>query len=140
MKRTYDPQGIVYSAVEDRGYVKGWSLKVFFIRQVVKLVEEIAELCSHVRYEGPVDELLLDVMKLGLRAHRLFDDKSLWDREMAIVVADSLCEELADAQVVLFCAAETFSRMENEEFDIIKSAASKAIGDITRGVRGAETD
>lgn len=134
-----NPQGVVYSAVEDRGYTKGWTDEQFAARQMAKLIEEMGELSELAKSQfGVPPAYALHLHGAAVLARDIFD-KGDWGGAV-ITSVEKAKEELADIQVVLFCMAEAISRMENEEFDIIKSAVSKAIGDITRGVRGAETD
>jgi len=47
-------------------------------------------------------------------------------------------EELADLQVVLYCAAATLGEILGREVDLAEEALRKARRDVERGVRGGE--
>lgn len=125
-------QEAVFKSVEARGYVKGWTEEQFFGRQVCKLLEELGELSRYARLPG----LLSGILALGYRARGVFDDRKAWERlGPGAGYAPEMEEELADLQVVLFCAAEAVGRMRGERFDLVEAAMRKAGKDVERLVR-----
>ena len=128
-------QDDVYNAVWLRGYMDGWTDEQFLARQVVKLVEEVAESMAHLLtmpgYFGA------EVRNAGASARWLFDRNEAWE-DVALRDVDGLANELADLQVVLFCAAKALGKMTGTRFDVVEAAVVKAQADVGRGVRGMD--
>lgn len=132
------PQETVYTAVVERGYREGWTAEQFVARQAVKLVEEVAEIAEALILPPAI---LGQILRVGEDAGNVFDrvkDTRVWE-DATIVDMLALQKELADAQVVLFCAAEALNEVLNkhgeERFDVVAAAQAKAMADVTRGVR-----
>lgn len=145
-----EDQQLVYELVERRGYCAGWTVGELLARQVVKLQEELTELVVvSLPREGYWNHYGPAAVAMGIGACVLFDAPKgeldgAWgqvDRYLAEADLDRIGNELADLQVVLFCAAESLSMLReqrNEEpFDLIEAALAKAAGDVERGVRKA---
>lgn len=138
-------QQAVYAAVEARGYTAGWSSIQFLARQIAKLTEELAEAYDLIEYDAD-DPLAFDfdleLGRAGRAARRFFDERTAWDRtEVGPQDVDefvaSMRQELADCQVVLFCAAHALARFDGAPFDVVEEALKKATADVSRGVRGS---
>lgn len=132
------PQERVYQSVSDRGYTRNWTDDQFLARQLAKLTEEVAEAVGGVAVDAwtPTQDWLEQLHWAGQSARAAFDDAEMWDNagpEDAV----ALRKELADCQVVLFCAAQALARHTGESFDVVTAAVEKATADVTRGVRGA---
>lgn len=132
------PQETVYTAVVERGYREGWTAEQFVARQAVKLVEEVAEIAEALILPPAI---LGQILRVGEDAGNVFDrgkDTRVWEGA-TIVDMQALQKELADAQVVLFCAAEALNEVLNkhgeERFDVVAAAQAKATADVMRGVR-----
>jgi len=128
------PQTFVYSRVKARGYVDGWTQEQFVGRNLFKLAEELGEAvrCTHIGdyHTGATHNKFtcaLEIIGTGEFASRQFDECQGW--RVAIPDPDALRSELADLQVVLFCAAEALG------LDIVRAATEKAARDVERGVR-----
>ena len=134
----------VFELVKARGYLDDWTLAQFLCRQVVKLQEELAELTeTALPNTGGWRDELRATLYAGNKARHRFDlprETSLprW-RDAAGRVSGAgrvgkVREELADLQVVLFCAAQAVSLMCGP-FDVVEAALEKAEGDVGKGVR-----
>lgn len=134
----------VFELVKARGYLDDWTLGQFLCRQVVKLQEELAELTESALPNTPGWRgELRATLYAGNKARHRFDlswETSLqhW-RDAAKHVSNvsrimEIREELADLQVVLFCAAQAISLI-LEPFDVVEAALEKAEGDVEKGVR-----
>jgi len=138
-ERLTDYQGEIYRAIVERGYRKGWSACEFLGRQIVKLYEEIGELAYTILDPNHCD-LAREIEMLTEQARIVFDnqDKKYWrDATNKIGRKDipHIRSELADTQVVLFCAAQGAGQMIGKEFNLLFWAWHKARDDIERGVR-----
>lgn len=118
----------VAQAVAARGYRTGWSKSEFVIRQVEKLIEEVAEIAGEVPLAPDLD---VEIGVAGERARNIFTRQKPGfspgepDEEQVAAVQ----KELADLQVVIFCLADELG------FDVQQAAFDKATKDIQRGVR-----
>lgn len=126
-------QARIVDAVARRGYLNGYSPEQVEARQVVKLVEELAELvdCVRPRLSGYDAELWAamteNAVTAGRLARLLFDGGDWHNAEPSILYgADG---EAADMAVVL----SVFATMRN--FDLMQAAHEKAVQDVERGVR-----
>lgn len=117
----------IYAATEARGYAADWTPEQFAARQVIKAVEELAELVAHVR-GVPIDfAAIRRVMRdAGDRARVLFDNTDAWGGASVMSGADT---EAADVAVTLANFAVAWG------FDLLRVAESKATADIERGKR-----
>ena len=127
----------VYDAVAARGYTEGWTDGQFVARQLCKLTEELDEATLHIHL--PDSRLswgrwLFHLSNAGISARDEFDNKDRWN-DAWISDLEALRSELADLQVVLFCAAEALARATGEPFDVVQKAKEKALADVERGVR-----
>lgn len=130
-------QRMVCEFVARRGYREGWTAEEFLARNIAKLQEELAEASEHV----PVSTLNDALRTVGDFARFVFDnhDKRLWAvGEIPAEDLKALRSELADCQVVLFCLAGAVGDIEDERFDVVSAALSKAIADWKRGVRNGK--
>lgn len=123
----------IYEATVARGYADGWTPEQFAARQVIKAVEELAELVELVAISGDpvvaseIKHFQRVVKDAGSRARILFDhgDK-FWGR---VLIHPDANTEAADVAITLanFAAAR--------EFDLLEAAESKVTADIERGKR-----
>jgi NTP pyrophosphatase (non-canonical NTP hydrolase) len=143
-------QTAVYTAVESRGYMKGWTAFQALHRQLAKLAEELAEVVEASDFM-PTDGFALLAVEAGQSARRVFDlnkpHQLPWAEfadippALQVEAAARMSKELADMQVVLLCAAELVGKVlaeagvEDSHFDVLAAASRKATGDIDRGVR-----
>ena len=126
-------QNDVYNAVLARGYREGWSAEQFVARQIAKLAEEVAEASYHIP-SMEFYQWVIGLRNTGWAAKFAFDRPDYWD--VATVAAyEGLAKELADVQVVLFCAAAALGELTGEPFDLVQAARDKALADVGRGVR-----
>jgi len=122
------PQDAVVDCVDKRGYRKGWTDEEFLARQLVKLLEELGELAECMILPQNARNLLVSA---GKEAKALFDNEEIWagskwrDEKSQL----NAVKEVADMQVVLFCAADAM------QVDSSAQAASKAKKDVERGTR-----
>jgi hypothetical protein len=144
-----EDQQLVCELVQRRGYREGWTASEFLVRNVIKLQEELAELTGvSLPRIGTFNNYGPALMLVGVVARTVFDaPKDDFDVEWAATNErlrdpkwiDAIGQELADMQVVLFCAAEALSslyeRQDAEPFDLIEAALKKAAADVDRGVR-----
>jgi len=137
-------QDKVYTAVAERGYREGWSAEQFLARQLCKMVEEINEAQESVYHTDPTYDTRIHL-------DRTKEDRLMWAARYAKVKFDNkehpgwygigiedpqaLIDELADMQVVLFCAAAAAAELTGQPVDIVQLAVDKATADIARGVR-----
>ena len=126
-------QNEVYEAVVARGYREGWRVDLFLARQVVKLVEEVAEAGALVAWLP--NYFRAEIRNAGASARWLFDSEEKWV-DQDVPEPEALAKELADLQVVLFCAAAALGELTGEPFDVVQAAREKATADVARGVRG----
>jgi len=122
------PQDAVVDCVDKRGYRKGWTDEEFLARQLVKLLEELGELAECMILPQQVRNLLVPASR---EAKVLFDNKEIWSGARWRGEKDKInaVQEIADMQVVLFCAADAM------KVDSSAQAASKAQKDVERGTR-----
>lgn len=125
-------QNEVYEAVVARGYREGWRVDLFLARQVVKLVEEVAEAGALVAWLP--NYFRAEIRNAGASARWLFDSEEKWV-DQDVPEPEALAKELADLQIVLFCAASALSELMNQEINLVELAVEKATKDIERGVR-----
>lgn len=119
----------VYNFIDQRGYRRGWTAQQFVVRQVLKLIEEVAEAALLVSFD---DEIMprATIDAAGSLARAAFDQMPP-TAYAAVRDYDELAQELADIQVVVFAMAQAL------DFDVIQAARDKARLDVRRGVRGA---
>ena len=128
------PQQRVMAAVYRRGYRDGWSAENFLVRQVAKLAEELGEVAEQI--ERGMSPGLAFAIRQAAGSGKFHFDSGYWtcppldDDQL-----EALAGELADMQVVLFCAAATVSEILGEEIDLVGMAVAKAETDIKRGAR-----
>lgn len=116
----------IYAATEARGYAAGWTPQQFAARQVIKAVEELAELVECIDVpDVRFDDLIIDIKRAAQSARWLFDDESVWD----YTVKPGADTEAADVAVTLANFAVAWG------FDLLKTAEDKATADIERGKR-----
>ena len=125
------PQRMVYSQVAQRGYAEGWTPAQFAARQLVKMVEEVAELAAYINLPTDTDSgmgMYLNLQEAGAKARRLFDaeGKEQW---AGAHIYPQAADEAADVQVALYCLAEALGMNAQDE------AIRKAADDRRRGVR-----
>lgn len=132
-------QADVALAVERRGYRDGWREESFLARQVAKFVEELGELMMLIYPRGRdfLPKWKEDLLISATRARLAFDDVEDWERA-EVGDLEAIKGELADLQVVLFCAAQAVGELCGDGFDVVEAARQKALGDVERGVRDAE--
>lgn len=125
-------QAQIVASVARRGYLDGWSDEELMARQVVKLAEELGELASTIETDSPkLGFLLAKIVTLGNDARTVFDQRVPFVG--ATVHSGPAAAELVDIAVVLACAAHALSIS-----DVMAAAATKARGDVARGVRNGE--
>lgn len=126
----------IYERTTQRGYVTGWTDHQFAARQVVKAVEELAELVDCVEFAPVQFQLFVDLMHhVGATARRLFDDKHVWQH---VYVKPGAGSEACDVAVTLANFAAAYERISGQRFDVLEGALMKAKGDVKRGVRGSD--
>ena len=76
-----------------------------------------------------------EIRNAGASARWLFDSEEKWV-DQDVPEPEALAKELADLQVVLFCAAAALGELTGEPFDVVQAAREKATADVARGVRG----
>jgi hypothetical protein len=145
-------QAAVYTAVERRGYMAGWTHFQALHRQLAKLTEELAEVVEASDFM-PTDGFALLAVEAGQSARRAFDQNTPHQPPWAefadihpalqVEAAARMSKELTDMQVVVLCAAELVGKVlaeagvEDGYFDVLAAAHKKATADVRRGVRGA---
>ena len=135
MTMTKHIQEAVAGFVAERGYRDGYSASGFAVRQILKATEELGEIVVALGMHLPglfVESLL----HAANEARSLFDQG--WGDEWGEITpqeAREVLAELADLQVVLFCAAEALAEILGEDFDLARAALEKAKADVKRGVR-----
>jgi len=128
MQSSEELQYAIVSAVYARGYDAGDAP-----RQLVKMLEEIAELSEAFDVEAPRLEkqagcLYCNVGAMGEEARELFDSKE----DCGFVRdANAAIHELKDMMVTVCCLAHALG-----VDDILAEAATKAAQDLKRGRRG----
>ncbi len=123
-------QAQTVAAVAQRGYLDGWTDGELLALQVVKLVEELAELAECVEGDDPVlADFLRIVRRLNKPARRLFDRREAFVGAECINTKQAR-SELTDCAVVLSVAAHAL-----DVPDVMYAASVKARQDVTRGVR-----
>ncbi len=123
-------QAQTVAAVAQRGYLDGWTDGELLALQVVKLVEELAELAECVEGDDPVlADFLRIVRRLNKPARRLFDRREAFVGAECINTKQAR-SELTDCAVVLAVAAHALGIP-----DVMFAASVKARQDVTRGVR-----
>lgn len=129
-----EEQQLVFDSTVRRGYLTGWSMIEFAARQVVKAIEELAELSTTVgAQDSHVQDLLSKMQDVGNLARLVFDDSRIkWDCD---IDHDAFCKELADLQVTVFNAAEAIAKASDTPYNSARAAVEKAHADIKRGVR-----
>lgn len=129
----------VLTNVANRGYLDGWTIEQFLLRQLVKLVEEVCELYLSVQWNNTSIQhrRLRELVTVTREQARLvFDDKSLWTkRDIEPVELAAIKSETADVVVVACCIAGAVRELTGEYFPLMQAAAEKSNGDIKRGVR-----
>lgn len=128
----------IYEHTAKRGYVTGWTDNQFAARQVVKAIEELAELVECVDF-GSDDFAMLQIMMhhVGKTARELFDNKNVWKY---VDVKPGAGSESCDVAVTLANFAAAYERISGQRFDVLEGAMMKAEGDIERGVRSNHID
>lgn len=125
------PQRIVYSHVAQRGYAEGWTPAQFAARQLVKLVEEVAELAAYINLPTDTDSglgLYLNLQEAGAKARKLFDSPGQ-EQWAGAHIFPQAADEAADVQVVLYCLSEAIG------MDVQYKAIQNSADDRRRGVR-----
>jgi NTP pyrophosphatase (non-canonical NTP hydrolase) len=129
------PQQVVYGHVEARGYTKGWTPEQFLVRNLFKIMEEVAEVTNHLSAQYyPAEDAIASA---GARCREIFKEMPR-DQEVWINNTDDyehLKKELADVQVVLYCMASALEQITGKPFDLDLEAVRKASSDVSRGVR-----
>ena len=127
-------QKIVALGIRARGYREGWNDGEFAARQVIKAVEELAELgdCFDLPLE-PVAGGATALALLGQDARTLFDAEDAWrgagpDFETSV---DAILDEIADVMIPLFALADVLGG------DVLRAVERKVVRDVARGVRGS---
>jgi len=115
------PQATVYQNVAQRGYTDGYTDQEFASRQLLKIIEEVAELAD----SFGIDESMT-IATAGAQARYLFDAGAI---PFTKPTMQAVQNELYDVQVVLFCMAEALG------IDVIAGSVQKSLTDIERGVR-----
>lgn len=126
----------VYEAVKARGYREGWTAGEFAARQIMKGIEEIAELAEHVATRGQaVPDWLMAIRLAGKLARRAFDAER---GENYLAGWGAAHEEAADVVVTMLSLAGCLDEDQPEGgffADVVMTAESKATADVQRGVR-----
>lgn len=132
-KQSESWQQRIYAATEARGYADDWTPEQFAARQVIKAVEELAELVVLIAISG--DSVMASeikyfkraVLDAGARARVLFDHGAeFWNDVLIHPSADT---EAADVAVTL----ANFAAVRG--FDLLEAVEDKATRDIERGKR-----
>ena len=126
-------QAQTVASVARRHYLDGLTDDELLARQIVKLVEELAELAEHVEADDPVlDDFLRNLAKIGKPARRLFDRKAAFVGAECVNTSAAI-SELTDCQVVIHVAAHALHIP-----DVGYAAQCKALADEVRGVRNGK--
>jgi NTP pyrophosphatase (non-canonical NTP hydrolase) len=141
-------QQFVHSAVVARGYHKDWLEREFVVRQILKLSEELVEVLSgitllrqemlHLDVRSKIEPIWMESIRdTGELCRKMFDvDRSAWDLVKIELDLDTLRDELADMQVVIYALAEEINLMDSSHpYDVETAAREKSIDDIPRGIR-----
>ena len=130
-------QEIIYQAEAARGYTDGYTDEQFALRQVVKAVEELAELTAtiwnlwgnqDIQLPYEIINLFVLLQSAGETARNIFDDKELeWPN--GLKATPQLKKETADVGIVLNCLAESL------KFDLEDIMRKKVVSDVKRGRR-----
>lgn len=119
----------IVAAVAKRGYMDGWSDDQLAARQLVKMIEELAEASAHIETTSPRFGLLLERLHgLGALARQVFDFPEAW-ADVTLLNTQALRSETADMAVVLCVLAHALG------MDAMTQAQAKATADVSRGVR-----
>lgn len=114
-----------------RGYLAGWNADQFAARQLVKLMEELAEAMQAIEGGGEIMATFLQQVRLvGLAAHNVFDEPALF--EDVTVSLPVLLREFPDLVVPVAGLAHAI-----EVPDMMAAGVQKARADAVRGVRVA---
>jgi len=134
--------------VAQRGYQKGYTPSAFLARQALKAIEEIAELGTAIAQslqsntqQGRAEitslaAFLGETQPHAQKARIMFDANIFEGKPIQIAPAhlETIAAELADLQVVLYCAAEALDKL-GRPTDLAEEALQKARNDVARGVR-----
>jgi len=131
----------VMDAVVACGYRGDWSASEFLALQMLKLIEELAEALRHFK-PSPIPipwsgryAWGLSFDSLARACREVFDQAGpeYW-KGLILEHPGKLRDELADMQVVLFCAAAALGEIIGP-FDLVELALEKARSDVEQGVR-----
>lgn len=121
-------QSVIVTAVRERGYFDGWTDEQIIVRQLVKLIEELGELCNRTSADDTgIATVLSDAVSTGDKASTVFRSSS---RFTPFISLADLQSEIVDMIVPIAVMAH-FLGID----DVMTAAAKKALGDIERGVR-----
>jgi hemoglobin-like flavoprotein len=138
----------IFAAVEARGYVAGWTPGQFAFRQLVKLVEEVAEASTFIEIPvaaagdtggNLVDSFYAMLGDLASLADVIFRDRELCRRlSVEVIDVQDYAAELADVQVVVSCMGQVAKQLgavlsPAQDFDVVEAALLKATKDVARG-------
>ena len=132
-----ETQEAIYAKTCARGYCDGWTPYQFAVRQIPKLLEEVAELAAHTN--SLTVNLNHSVKSVAKYARDDFDDEDSWRHFWSIdfdrTDLDSVLDEAADVMVVLCNMVEAIGQHYGRDYDLLEMALSKATKDVERGKR-----
>ena len=131
----------IVQAVADRGYLDGWTPEQVFLRQVVLLLGEAAEMAAEVHAPGTPkwDEFVYHSGQAADAARALFVDKAEW-QHVNLAPADiaAIKAEFDDVMVVAAVLHWFYRHITGVNGAILDGAAVKAVADVARGTRYAD--
>lgn len=135
-----NPQQRVFENVANkRGYLKGFTHEQYLVRNIAKLVEELAEFASYVKQRRHGHSAWkLNLFEAAKFAREQFDRPDEWESASVFGSPKELEQEMADMQVVLFNLAQAYSILFARDFNIVEAAEAKSREDIARGRRDFE--
>lgn len=123
-------QAQTVASVARRGYFNGFTDDELLARQVVKMLEELAELAATIETGDPAMEAFYaSLVNAGKQARYVFDHAE-WFVGSTIADTQAAQHELADLCVVLSVMAHAL-----DVPDVMFAASQKALADEARGVR-----
>lgn len=130
-------QKTIYEAVIQRGYRDGWTPREFMTRQILKAIEELAELAAYFPLPVRVQQYLTLTAEL---ARHSFDNMPKGERddysdENSNENVAEIASEASDVVIPIFVLAEELRASFRFNHSLSEIAERKATADIRRGVR-----
>jgi hypothetical protein len=122
----------VHHLIKQRGYLDGYTTEELIGRNVIKAVEELCEVCEHVRLD-PDERIEPFIYTLGRMARTRFDSNR-W-KDCGPKDIELLKSELADATIPLLLLKTLIEIVEQQQFDLAALCIDKAHNDVARGIR-----